>query len=108
MIPIEVRKIIIANYEDGTSIKEISRIMRVNKSAVYSILKKYRETGSIEAHYPGRQPKITEEQTEAIEKIVLERPDITLHEIIEELNLTIAKSQVSNILKKKKFRFKKR
>ena len=61
MILVEVRKIIIANYEDEISIKEICRIMRVNKSAVYSILKKYKETGSVEAHYPERQPRITQE-----------------------------------------------
>lgn len=108
MIPVEVRKIIVANYEEGISVKEICHIMRVSKSAVYSILKKYRETGSVEAHYPGRQPRITEEQIEAIEKTVLEQPDITLQEIIEKLNLPIAKSQLSNILIKKKFRFKKR
>ena len=42
--------------------------MRVSKLAVYSILKKYKETGSVEAYYPGRQSRITQEQIEAIEK----------------------------------------
>ena len=42
--------------------------MRVSKSAVYSILKKYKETGSVEAYYPERQSRITQEQIEAIEK----------------------------------------
>lgn len=108
MIPIEVRKIIVVSHENEVSVNEICRITGVSRSGVYGILKKYRETGSIEANYPGRQPKITKEQIEAIEKTVPEKPDITLHEIIEELNLPIAKSQVSNILRKKKFRFKKR
>lgn len=63
MIPLEVRKIIVVSYENEVSVNEICRV-----TGVYGILKKYRETGSIEANYPGRQPKITKEQIEAIEK----------------------------------------
>ena len=40
-------KIIIADREVGITVKEISRILRVSQSAIYSITKKYRERGNL-------------------------------------------------------------
>lgn len=107
MISMELRKIIIENYKKGIEVKETVRVLGISKSCVYNLIKKYKNTGSIEANYTGRQPIVTKEQTDAIEKAVIEQPDITLEELIEKLNLPIKKSQVSNILRKQGFRFKK-
>lgn len=70
MIPVEVRKIIAVSHENEVSANEICCVTGVNQSGVYGILKKYRKTGSIETNYPRKQPKITNEQIEAIEKTV--------------------------------------
>lgn len=107
MIPIEVRKIIIEDREKGIAVSEISRVMGVSESAIRSITKKYEERKHLEGNYPGRQPKITSEQKEAIIKLVEKRPDITIKEIIEELKLPIKKSRVSKILRDEKMFFKK-
>ena len=107
MIPVEVRKIIIEDREAGITVKEISRVLNVSESAIYSITKKYKERGNLNGKYPGRQPQITKEQRKAIIKLVKEKTDITINEIIEELNLPIKKSRVSKILLEEKMYLKK-
>ena len=107
MIPVEVRKIIIEDREAGITVKEISRVLNVSESAIYSITKKYKERGTLEGNYPGRQPIITKKQRKAMIKLVKKRPDITINEIIEELNLPIKKSRVSKILLEEKMYLKK-
>ena len=107
MIPVEVRKIIIADREAGITVKEISRVLNVSESAIYSITKKYKERGNLNGKYPGRKPKITNEQKVQIIELVKEKQDITLEEIIEELELPIKKSRVSKILLEEKMFFKK-
>lgn len=107
MIPVEVRKIIVTSYEKGISVKEICHVTGASQTAVYSILRKYRERGTLEGNYPGRQPTITKEQRKAMIKLVKDRPDITINEIIEELNLPIKKSRVSKILLEEKMYLKK-
>jgi transposase len=107
MIALEIRKLIIKNREEGVPVNEISRILHVSESAIYSICRKYKERKHLNGNYPGRKPKITEEQKAAIIRTVEEQPDITLEEIIEKLNLPIKKSRVSAILLKEKMFFKK-
>ena len=97
----------IKNREEGVKVSEISRILKVSESAIYSICRKYEERKHLNGNYPGRKPKITEEQKNAVIKLVEERPDITLKEIIEELKLPIKKSRVSKILLNEKMFFKK-
>ena len=62
MIPVEVRKIIIADGEAGITVKEISRVLNVSESAIYSITKKYKESETLNGKYPRRKPGITNEQ----------------------------------------------
>ena len=85
-----------------------SQVLGVGVSTIYKLIKRFQQTGKIEASYPGRQPKITPEQISDMEKLVIKQPDITIDEIIQTLNLPIKKSQVSNILRKLGFRFKKK
>ncbi len=108
MIAVEIRKKIVEAYEKGIKAKEISHVLGVGLSTVYSMIERNKRTGSLEASYPGRQPKITKKQIEEMKKLVNKQPDITLEEIIEKLNLPIKKSQVNNILHKLGFSFKKK
>lgn len=61
MIPVEVRKIIILDREAGMTVKEISHVLNVSESAIYSTTKKYKERGNLNGKYPGRKPMITNE-----------------------------------------------
>lgn len=51
MIPMEIRKIIVADYEDGMEVKTISQAVRVSTSTIYRLLEKNRKTGTIEPSY---------------------------------------------------------
>lgn len=38
MIPVEIRKLIIKNRKEGIKVSEISQILKVNESSIYSIV----------------------------------------------------------------------
>ncbi len=78
MIPVEVRKIIVKSRIKGISAEEIRKVTGVSISAINNIVKNYKERGTLEGNYPGRQPTITKEQRKAMIKFVKDRPDITI------------------------------
>ena len=111
MIPMEIRKIIVADYEDGMEVKTISQAVRVSTSTIYRLLEKNRKTGTIKPSYEniGRQSEVTQDKLIKMNALVTENPDITLAEIKEAMHLSIQKSEISNILRNKLgFRYKKR
>lgn len=108
MISQEIRKLIIRNGEEGITVEEMSRVLHVGKSTIWKLLKQKRETGSIESHCHGRKSSLTAEQYEKMIALVEAQPDITLEEIRERLELPIHKSQISYLLRKAGYRFKKR
>lgn len=111
MIPMEIRKIIVADYDDGIKVESISLAVRVSTSAIYRLLKKRQKTGTIEPSYEnsGRQSEVTADKLAKMEMLIAENPDITLAEIKETMHLSIQKSEISNILRNKLgLRYKKR
>lgn len=109
MLAMELRKKVIADYEDGMPVPLISQVMRVSQSAIYRLIAKKRATGSIKASYRGRKSEVDAAKLTELETLVTENPDITLAEIKEAMSLSIQKSEISNILRQKLgFRFKKR
>jgi transposase len=110
MVPMAVREIIIADHKDGMSVPAISEAFRVSEGTIYRLLRTERETGSIgsRSHNSGRKPEVGAERLSEMEAMVAENPDITLQEIKEAINLSIQKSEISNILRNKLgFRYKK-
>lgn len=57
----------------------------MSESAIYSICRKYKERKHLNGNYPGRKPKITEEQKAAIIRTVEEQPDITLTHLFSDI-----------------------
>jgi transposase len=111
MIPMEIRKIIVADYDKGMRVESISRAVRVSTSAIYRLLEKRQKAGTIEPSYEksGRQSEVTAEKLAKMEALIAENSDITLAEIKETMHLFIQKSEISNILRNKLgFRYKKR
>ncbi|MDE5558233.1 MAG: transposase [Ruminococcus sp.] len=68
MIPVEVRKIIVESRIKGISAEEIKKVTGVSISAINSIIRNYRERGTLEGNYPGRQLIITKKQIRAVER----------------------------------------
>jgi len=111
MVSMEIRKMIVADYDDGMSVKAICRVARVSTSVIYRLLEKRRKTGSIKPSYEnsGRQSEVTPEKLTKIEALIAENPDMTLAEIKEVMHLSIQKSEISNLLRNKLgLRYKKR
>lgn len=107
----KIREIIIADRKDGMTVKAISLAVRVSESAIYRLFQKKQKTGNIEPTYYncGKKSEVTAEKLIEMESLVIENSDITLAEIKEAMHLSMQKSEISNILRKKLgFRFKKR
>jgi transposase len=92
MIHMEVRKKIVAARKKGLKITEINRAYNVSETAVLRLLKRERETGDItpRTHLRGRKPTLDAAGKEKMRALILNRPDITLGEIKEEMKLEIA------------------
>ena len=111
MIPMEIRKIVVSDYDEGMKVESISRVVRVSTSAIYRLLKKRQKTGTIEPSYEksGRQSEVTAEKLAKRKALIAEDSDITLSEIKEAMHLSIQNSEISNIPRNKLgLRYKKR
>ena len=105
----EKREMIILAKERGEKPGTIAVWVGVNRSSVYNILALHREKKDINPKpYPGRKPVLTVEHKERIRTVVEAKRDITLEELIDELDLPIKKSRLSEVLIDMGFSFKKR
>ena len=97
----DLRERIIKKYQKGMKPLQIKSELEIKSlSTVCDIIKLYDETGSIQPRplNNGRPPKMTSQNKEDLRNAVLERPDITLEELKEELNLPISISRICRIL----------
>jgi len=105
----ENRELIVAAKSRGEKPEDIAVWFGVSVSSVYNILALHRKTNDVTPKpYPGRPSKITEKDLEIIRASIKEKNDITLEELIEELNLPIKKTRLSEIINKMNLPFKKR
>ena len=96
MLHNEARELLIQALETSHNVREVARNYGVNRSTVYRLKKRLDETGSIETRtcLRGRKPALPPEEVENINRIVQNRPDITMDEIIETLRLTVSNETV--------------
>ena len=108
-ISIDVRQIIVNAKKRRETTKNIALWTGVSKATIENIWKQYRTMDTIKPKpFPGRPSRLKEEDLNAIKRLILSKKDITLDEIIEELDLPIKKSRLSVITIKMGFSFKKR
>ena len=106
----DLRKRIIDAKLRGDTEDKIAAEKEVNKSTVTKLWALYRETGSYEArpNPNGRKPALSPQQLEQIALSINLRPDITLQELIDELNLPVCVSALCRTVNNKlEFSFKK-
>jgi len=106
----DLRERIIKAKLRGDTEDKIAQEKEVNKSTITKLWALYRETGSHEArpNPNGRKPALSQRQLEQITIRINEQPDITLKELIDELNLPVCVSALCRTVKNKLgFRFKK-
>ena len=95
----EKRALIIEAKQRGEKDKDISLWLMISISSIGLIWRLFQRTNSIEPKpYPGRKPIFTDEMKNKVRQKIKECPDITLAELIDELELPIQKSRLSQWL----------
>ena len=95
----ENRELIIAAKGRGEDPKTIAIWFDVAVSSVYNILALHKETGDVTPKpYKGKPCRLNEDDLEKIRAKIKEQNDITLEELIDELDLPIKKSRLSEIV----------
>ena len=105
----ENRKLIIAAKERGEKPETIAVWFSVAVSSVYNILALYKKTNDVTPKpFPGRPSRLTAEDLEKIRTAIQEKNDITLEELIDELDLPIKKTRLAEIINRMNLPLKKR
>ena len=99
----DLRKRIIEAKLRGDTENKIAVEKDVNKSTITKLWSLYRKTGSYEARANpnGRKPALSSLQLEQIAQRIDEQPDITLQELINELNLPVCISALCRTVNNK-------
>jgi len=107
----DLRKRIIDGKLRGDTEDKIASEKEVNKSTITKLWSKYRLTGdySPRSNRRGRKPKLSDYQLEQVRLKIIDHPDITLQELIDEFSLPVCVSALSRTVRfKLGFRFKKK
>ena len=110
MLHNEARELLVKGYEKSGDAEAIAQAYSVSERTVYRLAQQKRETGSVELRTSqrGRKPVLTEENKRDIQQCVEERPDITINEIREKLQLTASYSTVERAVKAMGYTLKKK
>jgi transposase len=105
----DLRKLVVKADARGEKDHNIAKWFDISVSCVESILRLHRNTGSVAPKpYIGRKSSITNEMITSIKDLIKKKADSTLEEILTDLKLPIQKSQLSNLLKKLGYTYKKK
>lgn len=99
----EMRKRVIELSEEGKHPQEhIAEIMGASSRWIRRVLRRWRETGSVEPapHAGGPPPKITSPVQQQIREFLTDKPDATLAEITEACGLSISPSGLCEALQR--------
>ncbi|MBO6179814.1 MAG: transposase [Selenomonadaceae bacterium] len=110
MLGNEARNLLVNAYEKCRNAKYLATVFDVKERTVYRLVAQKRNTGSVELRTSerGRKAKLNEEQIQQIDKLLKQKPDITLLGIIEELDLDCSESTLSRAIHKLGYSLKKK
>lgn len=109
LISSEIRELIIEAKQRGEKEEVIAIWLKISKRSVGTIWKRFKDTGGVQPiKSTGRKSLLSNEKIDEIRSAIKESPDITLNELIERLSLPIKKSQLSKLLIRLGFSYKKR
>lgn len=98
----DLRERVIATVERGkASLREIAERFLVDVSTVGRLVRRHRQTGSVEPrpHGGGRRPALGDGDLERLKELVRERPDATLKELRDSLGVDCSAMAVARALK---------
>ena len=110
MLHNEARKLLIKAWNKTHNAKEIAECFSVNTSTVYRLKKRMRETGSVETRTSQRgcKPVLSQNDFQNIDQLIQQQPDITIHEIMEKLQLHVSDETVRKAILKLGYVYKKK
>lgn len=110
MLHNEARELLVKGYEKSGDAEAIAQAYSVSKRTVYRLAQQKRETGSVtlRTSQRGRKPTLTEEDKKNIGQCVDERPDITINEIREKVQLRANYSTVERAVQAMGYTLKKK
>ena len=110
MLHNEARKLVLEAWDKTHNAKEIAKYFSVNESTIYRLVEQRAHTGSYETrtYLRGRKTILTEKQHQDILQLVQKQPDITINEIIEQLQLPVGNEAVRRFLIKAGYTYKKK
>ena len=99
-LSMDLRKRIIEARKNGDTVAKIAREKNVSTSTINKLLALHQETGE---YMPrplnnGRKPRLTIEQLEAIKSRIIDQPDISLLELITQMQLPLCVSALCRIV----------
>ena len=107
-IPVEMRRRILDDCDNGMTEKAAAKKWNVGRSTIAKLKKQRRETGSIEPMQASGGPKAKlAEHRGLLKQIVDKTPDATLEEIREQLPVAVCIQTVHTELQKLKLAYKK-
>jgi len=107
-------KVIQAINKNQQTKKEIAATFNVSRYFIYTLLKRYKTTGSVQPKPMGShiKPKITPDGETHILEWLDNQSDLTLHELCDKyeahFNIKVGKSSMDRALKRMKVTFKKK
>ncbi len=98
--PRQIRKRIIALYDEGRPTKYIAELFGICRSGVRRVRQQFRERGTLDPlpRNPGRPPGLGEAERERLRGLVARTPDATLGELHADLGAGVAVSTVDRTL----------
>lgn len=96
MLHNETRILLVDAWNKTHNAKEVAECFSVNTSTVYHLVKRMRETGSVETRVSlrGRKPALSQADLQNIDWAIQAQPDATIHEIREGLQLQVSDETV--------------
>lgn len=110
MLHNETRKLVVEAFEKTHNAKEVAECFSVNQSTVYRLVERMKATGSVETrtNLRGRKPVLSQEDIHNIDLLIQKQPDITIHEILDKLQLRASDETVRKAVLKLGYVYKKK
>jgi transposase len=103
------QRVITAVEAKEGSYKVLAVRFKVSRDFIRNLVRQKRELGTLEpqTHRCGRKPKVTAEHKEQLRELVKRRPDMTLRELRDALQLDVSLKAIWDALQVLKLTFKK-
>lgn len=110
MLSTEVQELMVKAYEKSYNATEVAKNFSVRRTTVYDHVNRMRKNGSVavQTGKHGRKPILSQQQLDEIAKIIINQPDISIHEIKEKLDLPVSEENIREKVIQMGFVYKKK